>query len=78
MAAVVAVATVDPLFLALAPVLAPVTFFAVFFFVVTGSNPCSSASSDQVWQFNRTPEILVRAEEFSKAFSNYHLFLRDK
>lgn len=74
MAAVVAVATVDPLFLALAPV----TFFAVFFFVVTGSNPCSSASSDQVWQFNRTPEILLRAVEFSKAFSNYHLFLRDK
>ena len=44
MAAVVAVATVDPLFLALAPV----AFFAVFFFVVTGSNPCSSAGSDQV------------------------------
>lgn len=57
MAAVVAVATVDPLFLALAPV----AFFAVFFFVVTGSNPCSSAGSDQVCQFNRTGRDFVKS-----------------
>jgi hypothetical protein len=69
MAAVVAVATAVP------PFLAPVAVLTVFFFVVTGSNPCNSTSSNQAKFRSCQTKLFIRAVESSKGFSNYHLFL---